>query len=119
MKNLPFTLFFDGKPVAKLITFSYETPWGAGKVEFDDSVFHQTLINITTFVFFDVEVEAQHLPEDEEDALLDEKLSELNLVWEDTKYQVDGRWEIEMTIGEKQPIFAVRFDPDHFIEFRL
>ena len=112
-------LFFEGTRVAKIISFTFETPWASGQVKFIDAAFHQKLINITTYVMYDVEVEARELPEAEEDALLEAKLAELNLVWEDTALQKDGKWAIETTDGDRRPIFAVRFETDGFIDFRL
>jgi hypothetical protein len=53
----PIALEFDGKTVAKIISYSYVTPWATGMVEFEDHSLFKKLVALTSLLSFDLDLE--------------------------------------------------------------
>ena len=117
--NLPIALKLNDTLVANITSFSYETPWASGTVEFTDKALFHKLVSITTMSFFDLELAELELSDAEEERLWEAKLAELNLTYEDLKLEQDNRWTITPKDNESQPIYAANFYQDSFMDWRL
>jgi len=77
--NIPIELHLEGVKVATILSFSYETPWASGKVEFVDDSLLQKLIAVTSVSSFDIEMDELGLEDDEEEKVWEAKLIELGI----------------------------------------
>lgn len=116
--NTPIDLKLDGKTVARITTYSYETPWATGKVEFEDQYLFKKLIAVSSMSSFDLEMDELGLEDDEEEKIWDSKLGELGISWEDLKLDHDGRWAVSSVDSDSQPIFSPRFYESGFMDWR-
>lgn len=115
----PIKLFFEGRLVGSINSFSYETPRASGKVKFKNENFFLQLVSVTSMAAFDLEVDELDIPDDEEDILWEKKLSELGITWDDLKLDHDRHWTAQESGGESQNIYAVRFYENGLMEWRL
>ncbi|CCN68295.1 MULTISPECIES: hypothetical protein [Vibrio] len=105
----PTYLKLDGKTVARITDYSFETPWASGNAEFSDISILMKLTNITSMQIYDQELESLDLDDDEEDSLWEAKLSELELTSSDLKLVHDGRWSVSTEDREDCPIYSPKF----------
>ena len=117
----PIKLIFEGKQVATITNYTYETPWASGNVEFTNKEFFIKLVNVTSMLSFDAEIESLGISEEEEDKLWEAKLSELNISEEDLDLDLseEKKWRMEPFEGKKQKIYALRFYEGSYMEWRL
>lgn len=117
--KIPIELKLDGKPVAQITSFGYETPWASGAVEFIDKKLFERLINVSSMSTFDLEMDELGLEDEEEEKLWEAKLTELNLTWDDLKLKRDGRWVVTPEGSESQPIYSPKFYENGSMDWRL
>ena len=115
----PIDLQLDGKSVAQIISFSYETPWATGEANFDDKELFLKLVRVSSMSSFYLEMDELELDDEEEERLWEARLSELDLTWEDLKLGHNGRWSIVPNGGECQPIYSPKFYEDRHMDWRL
>ncbi len=117
--NTPIKLLFENNLVATINSFSYETPWASGEVEFLDREFFLKLASVTSMSSFDLEMDELNLSDDDEEKLWEEKLSELGITWDDLELDGDERWSILPKGGDEQEIYAVKFYKNGYMDWRL
>jgi hypothetical protein len=115
----PIKLFLDNKEVATIDNFSYETPWASGKIQFHENELFIKLVNVTSMLTFDLEMDELNLPDEEEEKQWESKLSELNLTWADLDLEKDERWAVQARDSDKQNIYALRFYDNGIVEWRI
>ncbi|WP_417440855.1 hypothetical protein [Idiomarina sp.] len=117
--NTPIELQLDGVKVATILSFTYETPWATGKVEFEDDSLFKKLVAVTSMSSFDLEMDELGLEDDEEEKMWEAKLSELNLSWQDLNLARHGRWSVTPRGSDLQLIYSPRFYESKFMDWRL
>ncbi|MCK7598802.1 hypothetical protein M0G74_16125 [Microbulbifer sp. CAU 1566] len=105
----PEKLLFEGKVVAKLHNFSYETPWASASPEFLEASLGKKLENLAAFRVFDQDLEDKGLPDDKENVLWESKLSELGLSYPDLKLDKDGFWRVICSNGQAYEARSVSY----------
>jgi len=116
--NLPIDLELDGKTVARILSYSFETPWATGKVEFEDQFLLLKLLAVSSMSTFDIEMDELGLDDEEEERMWEAKLKELGITGEDLKLDRDGRWTISSEETRSQPIYSPRFSHSGFMNWR-
>ena len=116
--NTPLQLYFKGQHVGEIITFSYETPWALGKVEFDDLALFNKLVSISKFRTFDTELESKELDDDQEEVEWEKMLKELNLSYEELKMTNDENWALKESNEIKREMRALIFSENGYIQWR-
>ncbi|WP_416637197.1 hypothetical protein [Pseudomonas sp. OHS18] len=114
----PIDLKLDGKSVATISSFSHETPWATGKVEFKKQSLFRKLVSVSSLSSFDLEMDELGVEEDMHEELWESKLKELGISWEDFELKDDGRWSISPCDGDARPIYSPRFYETGFIDWR-
>lgn len=107
--RIPEKLLFEGKVVAKLRDFSYETPWASARPEFFDTSIQVKLENLAEFRVYDLELEEMELPDEEEEILWENKLSSLGLSHSDLGLEKGGYWTVECTDGTTDEVRSISF----------
>jgi len=115
--NIPIDLIFEGKTVAKILSFTYETPWASGNVVFESRSLFEKMVAVSSMSSFDLEMDNLELEDDEEEKMWEEKLSDLGISWDDLKLD-DDKWSIVPSGSEPRPIYSPRFDESGFMEWR-
>ena len=117
--KLPIELKLDDKQVATITSYSYETPWASGSVEFIKEALFDKLVGITTMLFYDLEVDELGLEDDEEEKFWETQLTELNLTCDDLSLNRDHKWSITDTNHESHLIYATRFFRNGYVDWRF
>lgn len=105
--RIPEKLFFEGKEVATLKGFTYETPWASAQPEFTDNSIPTKLASLSKFRAYDRELEDLELAKEEEEALWENKLSELGLTHSDLKLDKDGPWSVTFSDGSIGQVYSL------------
>lgn len=116
--NTPIELELDGKKVATIVSFCFETPWATGKVEFEEQSLFDKLIAVSSMSSFDLEMDDLGLEDEEEEAMWESRMAELEVSWADLELDGDGRWSVTPSGGEPQPVHSPRFYEPGFIDWR-
>ncbi|MBD9657587.1 hypothetical protein IB239_22390 [Pseudomonas sp. PDM12] len=114
----PIDLKLDGKSVATISSFSYETPWATGRVEFKEQSLFRKLVSVSSLSSFDLEMDELGVEEDKQEELWESKLKELGISWADFELKDDGRWSISPCDGHARPIYSPHFYETGFIDWR-
>ena len=114
----PIQLFFKCENIGTITNFGYETPWASGQVKFQDKTFFEKMVKVTSLLSYDLYIEKLCLPDAEEEKLWNDKLQELQLIWDDLRLDDDSNWSIQPQDDDRQMIHAVRFYEDEFMEWR-
>lgn len=109
LMRVPEKLLFEGKVVANLSRFSYETPWASANPDFLDTSIAAKLRNLAEFRAYDIELEEMGLSDEEEEMLWENKLSELGLSHSDLKLDKDGPWSVVCNDGEVDDVHSISF----------
>lgn len=117
--KLPAKIFFESKYVASLESFSYDFPWAYGSVRFIDEQLFFKACAVTIISDFDLELENRNLSDSEEEKIMNEKLAEFGISYDDFNISEDGKWQLQTLGNTKQPMRAVRFDKKGFMEWRI
>lgn len=115
--KIPEKLLYKGSVVATLYSFSYEFPWTLAEAKFIDSDLKDKIENLTAFRQYDIDLEEMCLPDKEEEALWENKLSELGLSHQDLKIDKEGLWSVICNDGTQDPVRAIQYD-DGWLQWR-
>lgn len=107
--RIPEKLLFEGKEVAHLNGFSYETPWASACPEFIDNSIPIKLDSLSKFRAYDQELEDMGLSDGEEEILWEKRLSELGLTHSDLKLDKDGSWSVVCNDGNTDEVRSLSF----------